>query len=86
MAGLNLFFDLRSRPGAATQSQLAASAVDMCRWADSLPGVETSVGFPEHHGAADGYLPSPLVMASAVAGATREMKITVVLLLSLIHI
>src|SRR5215207_10253284 len=81
MAGLNLFFDLRSRPGAATQSELAAPAIDMCRWADALPHVETSVGFPEHHGAVDAYLPSPLVMASAVAGATRDMKITVILLI-----
>src|SRR5947209_7702027 len=79
MAGLNLFFDLRSRPGGATHSELAASALEMCRWADALPGVESSVGFPEHHGSEDGYLPSPIVMASAVAGATRQMRITVIL-------
>jgi alkanesulfonate monooxygenase SsuD/methylene tetrahydromethanopterin reductase-like flavin-dependent oxidoreductase (luciferase family) len=81
MSGLNLFFDLRSCPGGATQTQLATAAIEMCRWADAQPGLATSVGFPEHHGAVDGYLSAPLVMASAVAGATREMNITVILLI-----
>ena len=80
MAALNLFFDLRSRPGGASTVDLAAAAVEICRWADGLSDVQSSVGFPEHHGAVDGYLPSPIVMASAVASATREMQITVVLL------
>ncbi len=80
MAALNLFFDLRSRPGGAATGDLATSVIEMCRWADALPDVDTSVGFPEHHGAGDGYLPSPIVIASAVAGATREMRITIILL------
>jgi len=79
-ANVNLFFDLRSRPGAATHSEMAAAAIEMCRWADALPGANSTVGFPEHHGSQDGYLPSPIVMASAVAGATRRMRITVILL------
>ena len=80
MPGMNLFFDLRSRPGGPTPSELAPSVIEMCRWADALPGVDSSVGFPEHHGSPDGYLPSPIVMASAVAGATQQMRITVILL------
>jgi len=78
---VNLFFDLRTRPGAATHSEMTAAAVDMCRWADALPGVDSSVGFSEHHGSTDGYLPSPIVMASAVAGATRRMRISAILLI-----
>ena len=80
MPGLNLFFDLRSRPGGPAHSELASSVLEMCRWADALPEFDTSVGFPEHHGSPDGYLPSPIVLASAVAGATRQMHITVILI------
>ena len=57
------------------------SLIEMCRLADGLPETESSVGFPEHHGSPDGYLPSPIVMGSAVAGATRQMRMMVILLI-----
>ena len=33
------------------------------------------VGFGEHHGAEDGYLPSPIAMAGAIAGRTKRILI-----------
>ena len=62
---LTLRFDMR-RPG--NDPELASSyaaMIDMCVWADSLGFEEVFVG--EHHGAEDSYIPSPIVLLSAVA-------------------
>ena len=34
-----------------------------------------SIFFGEHHQDKDGFLPSPLIVASAVAGATRRLNV-----------
>ena len=47
--------------------------LDMCEWADGRGAL--FVGLSEHHGSADGYLPSPLVMAAAVAARTTRVRI-----------
>jgi alkanesulfonate monooxygenase SsuD/methylene tetrahydromethanopterin reductase-like flavin-dependent oxidoreductase (luciferase family) len=39
----------------------------------------------EHHGSPDGYLPSPLVMAAAVAARTRQVRITISALIAPLH-
>jgi alkanesulfonate monooxygenase SsuD/methylene tetrahydromethanopterin reductase-like flavin-dependent oxidoreductase (luciferase family) len=39
----------------------------------------------EHHGSPDGYLPSPLVMAAAIAGATRDVHISLAAVLPTLH-
>jgi len=45
-----------------------------------------SIFFGEHHQDKDGFLPSPLIVASAVAGATRRLNVgTSVILLPLHH-
>jgi alkanesulfonate monooxygenase SsuD/methylene tetrahydromethanopterin reductase-like flavin-dependent oxidoreductase (luciferase family) len=69
-------FDLRV-PGFAP-AQIAdqyRTAIEMARWADDK-GCAT-VGVSEHHGAEDGYLPSPLVLASAMAAVTQNVRILV---------
>lgn len=66
-------FDLRAPSIGAAASRLYAAALDMCAWADEL-GFDT-VGLGEHHGAEDGYLPSPLVFAAAIAARTRRIEI-----------
>jgi alkanesulfonate monooxygenase SsuD/methylene tetrahydromethanopterin reductase-like flavin-dependent oxidoreductase (luciferase family) len=77
-------FDLRT-PGMAppdVQRQYAA-ALDMAAWADEQ-GFDICV-LSEHHGAEDGYVPSPLVLAGAVAGRTSRIPINVAALLVPLH-
>jgi alkanesulfonate monooxygenase SsuD/methylene tetrahydromethanopterin reductase-like flavin-dependent oxidoreductase (luciferase family) len=76
--------DLRSPEFGPPHDVLYRQAIEMCAWADDhgCPRVVLS----EHHGAADGYLPSPLVMAAAVAARTTTLRIMVsALVLSLRH-
>lgn len=51
------------------------AAVEMAAYCDDR-GV-TTVQTEEHHGAANGWLPSPFVFAGAVFGATRRIGVTV---------
>src|SRR5207245_985661 len=64
---LRLSFD-RRRPAfvTATAAELATAMLDICAWADGL-GFDL-VYFAEHHGAEDGYLPSPVIASAAAAG------------------
>ncbi|MGH7320294.1 MAG: LLM class flavin-dependent oxidoreductase [Candidatus Rokuibacteriota bacterium] len=69
-------FDLRV-PG-KTPAEIAdqyQAAIDMARWADDRGCI--GVALSEHHAAEDGYLPSPLVLASAIAAVTRNVPIIV---------
>jgi alkanesulfonate monooxygenase SsuD/methylene tetrahydromethanopterin reductase-like flavin-dependent oxidoreductase (luciferase family) len=71
-----LRFDLRNpRFAAVTDSDRYRAAVEMCRWADEKGALYVS--FSEHHGSDDGYLPSPLVMAAAVASCTSSVSIAI---------
>jgi len=79
-----LRFDMRAPAfSPASPRDLYAAALDMCAWADEK-GFST-VGLSEHHGSEDGFLPSPLVMAAAVAGRTRRIPISVSALLVPLH-
>jgi alkanesulfonate monooxygenase SsuD/methylene tetrahydromethanopterin reductase-like flavin-dependent oxidoreductase (luciferase family) len=51
------------------------AAIDMARWADDKGCAGIAVS--EHHASEDGYLPSPLVLASAIAAVTRNVPIVV---------
>jgi alkanesulfonate monooxygenase SsuD/methylene tetrahydromethanopterin reductase-like flavin-dependent oxidoreductase (luciferase family) len=69
-------FDLRV-PG-KTPAQIREeyrTAIDMAQWADDK-GCAT-LGISEHHAAADGYIPSPLMLASAMAAVTKNARIVI---------
>jgi alkanesulfonate monooxygenase SsuD/methylene tetrahydromethanopterin reductase-like flavin-dependent oxidoreductase (luciferase family) len=66
-------FDMRSTPEGAAFPDLYSAALDMCAWAETRGGI--AVVLSEHHGAEDGHLPSPLLMASAVAARTERIAI-----------
>jgi alkanesulfonate monooxygenase SsuD/methylene tetrahydromethanopterin reductase-like flavin-dependent oxidoreductase (luciferase family) len=69
-------FDLRV-PG-KTPAQIAEqyrTAIDMAQWADDKGPF--SIGLSEHHAADDGYVPSPLILASAMAAVTRNVQFIV---------
>jgi alkanesulfonate monooxygenase SsuD/methylene tetrahydromethanopterin reductase-like flavin-dependent oxidoreductase (luciferase family) len=77
---ITIRFDLRV-PDIATTSHAEqyAACLDMCQWADEH-GFD-SVVISEHHGLDDGYLPSPLPLAGAIAGRTRRVPISIAALL-----
>ena len=84
MIKITLAYDMRAPSFGPPAVELYQAALDQCEWADKLGF--SRVSFMEHHASSDGYLPSPLVMAAAAAGRTREMEIAVsVMLLPLYH-
>ncbi len=74
-----LRFDMRTQsPGPATSDQYAA-AIEMSAWAENHGCV--AVVLCEHHCADDGYLPSPLLLGSAIAARTRQLVLNLTILL-----
>lgn len=81
---LGLRYDLRCPAFArATSAELAATAVEQCAWADAR-GFAT-VTLSEHHGSPDGYLPSPIVLAAAIAARTTNLRILLGALVAPLH-
>src|SRR4051794_17416043 len=77
-------FDMRAPAIGASAAELYAAALEMASWSESR-GALTAV-VCEHHGVDDGYLPSPLVLSTALAARTTTLPITVaVALLPLYH-
>ncbi|MFP3901135.1 MAG: LLM class flavin-dependent oxidoreductase [Acidimicrobiia bacterium] len=66
-------FDLREGPDAAAPD-LYRAALDMAAWAEHHGCL--AVALSEHH-SAEGHLPSPLMMAAALAGRTESVPILV---------
>ena len=75
-----LSFDMRAPQFGASIESLYASALDMAAWADGIGF--NAIGLGEHHGSDDGYLPSPLVLASAMAGRTSRITLRLNVLLA----
>lgn len=69
-----IFFDMRAPDFGAPAPELYAAALDMANFADRL-GID-AIGLMEHHGADDGYLPSPFVMGGAIAACTRRARLS----------
>ncbi|MHB9858783.1 LLM class flavin-dependent oxidoreductase [Streptomyces sp. YIM S03343] len=70
----------------ATHATLRAryhAALEMARYADAH-GI-TTVQTEEHHGVANGWLPSPFVFAGAVFGATQHVAVTVSAVIGPLH-
>ncbi len=81
---LTVRFDLRLGPQTtATRGELYAAALEMSAWAERN-GVVT-VMFNQHHGASDGYLPSPITMAAAAVARTTTQAFNVGALLLLMY-
>lgn len=78
-----LRYDLRRSPDGASYSEIYKTALEQVKWGDDL-GLDI-VTVSEHHFTEDGFCPSPLVFASAVAAATRRISINVSALLPALH-
>jgi alkanesulfonate monooxygenase SsuD/methylene tetrahydromethanopterin reductase-like flavin-dependent oxidoreductase (luciferase family) len=73
-------FAMRSGPvGASERADLYAATLEMCAWAEDR-GCAAAV-LSQHHGVDDGYLPSPLPLAAAIAARTTTLPISVAALL-----
>jgi alkanesulfonate monooxygenase SsuD/methylene tetrahydromethanopterin reductase-like flavin-dependent oxidoreductase (luciferase family) len=79
-----LRFDFRAAGLApAARQELFARALDQAAYADEH-GIE-ALALPEHHAFEDGYLPSPLPVAAALAARTRRISISVSALIVNLH-
>src|SRR5271167_3143101 len=61
------------------RADLYAATIEMCAWAESKGCVAAVLS--QHHASEDGYLPSPVPLASAIAARTSTLPITVAALL-----
>jgi alkanesulfonate monooxygenase SsuD/methylene tetrahydromethanopterin reductase-like flavin-dependent oxidoreductase (luciferase family) len=76
-------FDMRAPASGAPAAELYRTALDMAEWGERHGCVAVQVS--EHHASPDGYLPAPLVLASAIAGRTRRLPIQVAALILPLH-
>jgi alkanesulfonate monooxygenase SsuD/methylene tetrahydromethanopterin reductase-like flavin-dependent oxidoreductase (luciferase family) len=84
VAFFGIRFDLRNPAFAeTTMHERYAAALDMAAWAERVGFLFVSLS--EHHGSPDGYLPSPLVMAGAVAARTERVAIVVAAMIAPFH-
>lgn len=84
MAHLGIRFDLRNPAFAGTAMvDRYAAALDMAAWADEQGFAFVTLS--EHHGSPDGYLPSPLTMAAAIAARTSSISIQVAAMVAAFH-
>lgn len=68
-----------STPEAEARAALYATTIEMCAWAEKRGGVAAVLS--QHHGVEDGYLPSPIPLAAAIAARTDSIPISVAALL-----
>jgi len=74
-----LRYDLRAAPFGPSHDALYRAALEQCAWAEEHGFL--AVTLSEHHAADDGYCPSPLTVAAAIAGRTRSLHVMVAALL-----
>ena len=68
-------FDMRAPEFGASTSDLYRAAIEMAAYGEENGGVAITIS--EHHASPDGYLPSPLILATAVAARTQLIPISV---------
>ena len=74
-----LRFDMRAPSWGAPRAALYGAVPEMCAWAEEHGGLAAVL--TEHHGSEDGYLPSPFLLASAVAARTQRLALSLTLIL-----
>jgi alkanesulfonate monooxygenase SsuD/methylene tetrahydromethanopterin reductase-like flavin-dependent oxidoreductase (luciferase family) len=79
-----LRFDLRRAPfSPADHASLYRAALELAEYADARGF--TAISLSEHHAVDDGFLPSPLVLAAALAARTQKLRITISALLATLY-
>ncbi len=72
-------FDMRAPDFGASPAELYEAAVDMCEWAETRGCLAAVIC--EHHSSPDGYLPTPLILGSAIAARTKQLMMTLIVIL-----
>jgi alkanesulfonate monooxygenase SsuD/methylene tetrahydromethanopterin reductase-like flavin-dependent oxidoreductase (luciferase family) len=72
-------FDMRAPGFGAAAPELYEAALDMCAWAETRGCLAAVIC--EHHSSPDGYLPTPLILASAIAARTKQLMMTLIVIL-----
>jgi alkanesulfonate monooxygenase SsuD/methylene tetrahydromethanopterin reductase-like flavin-dependent oxidoreductase (luciferase family) len=67
-------FDMHAPEFGGSTVDLYKAAIEMAAWAETRGGAAAVIS--EHHGSSDGYIPSPLVLASAMAARTESISIS----------
>src|ERR1700744_2967784 len=70
---------MRAPDWGAPRPALYAAVPEMCAYAETHGGLAGV--FCEHHGSADGYLPSPFLLAAATAARTERLALSLILIL-----
>ena len=76
-------FDMRAPDFGAPRADLYKAALEMAEWGESRGCVAIQVC--EHHRSRDGYLPAPMIMASAIAARTKTTPVQVAALIVPLH-
>lgn len=69
---ISVSFDMRSPEWASPTPLLYRAAIEMAAFADRIGADQ--IGLMQHHGADDGYLPQPFVLAGGMAAVTRRIR------------
>lgn len=80
---ISLRYDMRLPDPEFPPHIVYQTALEQCAWADALGFHAVYIG--EHHGAEDGYIPSSIVLASAVASRTKRLELHLSALLLTMH-
>lgn len=68
-------FDMRAPETGASTTDLYKAAIDMAAWSETRGCVAAVIS--EHHTSEDGYIPSPMLLASAMAARTDHLFISI---------
>ena len=80
---LSLRYDMRNPPWGSAAADMYRASVEQVAWADRL-GFDV-VYLAEHHGADDGYCPSPMIQAAAMLGVSSQIRLHFSALLAPLH-
>ncbi|MEE4453926.1 LLM class flavin-dependent oxidoreductase [Novosphingobium resinovorum] len=69
---ISISFDMRSPEWASPTPRLYRAAIEMAQFADRIGADQ--IGLMQHHGADDGYLPQPFVLAGGMAAVTSRIR------------
>jgi alkanesulfonate monooxygenase SsuD/methylene tetrahydromethanopterin reductase-like flavin-dependent oxidoreductase (luciferase family) len=78
-----LRFDMRAPDFGAPGADLYRAAIEMVAWGEEHGCM--SVQVCEHHRSEDGYLPTPMILASAMAARTKRLPIQIAALIVPLH-
>jgi alkanesulfonate monooxygenase SsuD/methylene tetrahydromethanopterin reductase-like flavin-dependent oxidoreductase (luciferase family) len=76
-------FDIRGGGLAVPTSTLAGAAIEQAAWAERH-GFD-AILLSEHHGTDDGYNPSPMILAAAIAARTQRVRLQLGALIAPLH-